>query len=92
MNLWGIGIIVILADKLIKYMEAVDAILNEVDKLQPNEKLRLLHELVDRMLAVPAAPTVANQTNFGKYIGIGKNIWEQDAQLYVNENRNNERF
>ncbi|GAB4016143.1 hypothetical protein GCM10028808_43650 [Spirosoma migulaei] len=72
-------------------MEAVDAILNEVDKLQPDEKLKLLHQLVDRILATPT-PIVPTQTNFGNYIGIGKDIWEQDAQLYVNESRTNERF
>ncbi|QDK78865.1 hypothetical protein EXU85_09710 [Spirosoma sp. KCTC 42546] len=72
-------------------MEAVDAILNEVDKLQPDEKLKLLHQLVDRILATPT-PMVPTQTNFDNYIGIGKDIWEQDAQLYVNESRTNERF
>lgn len=72
-------------------MEAVDAILNEVDKLQPDEKLKLLHQLVDRMLATPS-PIVTTQINFDKYVGIGKDIWEQDAQLYVNESRTHERF
>ncbi|AUD03598.1 hypothetical protein [Spirosoma pollinicola] len=72
-------------------MEAVDAILNEVDKLQPDEKLKLLHQLVDRMLATPVY-TVIDKINFDKYVGVGKNVWEQDAQLYVNESRSNERF
>jgi hypothetical protein len=87
----GEGGIVILANKRTDSMEAIDAILNEVDKLQPDEKLKLLHELVDRMLATPALKS-SSQTDFDKYVGIGKDVWGQDAQLYINESRTNERF
>ncbi|MBN8823661.1 MULTISPECIES: hypothetical protein [unclassified Spirosoma] len=67
-------------------MEAVEAILQEVDKLKPNEKLQLLHQLVDRMLAARPTelPTIAD---FDKYIGIGKGVWETDAQTYINKSR-----
>ena len=72
-------------------MEAVDAILSEVDKLKPNEKLRLLHQLVDRMLAAPV-PELTLPIDFEKYVGIGKGVWGPDAQMYINESRTDERF
>lgn len=72
-------------------MEAINVILNEVDKLQPNEKLQLLHQLVDRMLAV-SPPELTSPIDFDKYVGIGKNIWGIDAQTYIDERRNEDRF
>jgi hypothetical protein len=72
-------------------MEAIEAILSEVDKLQPDEKRQLLHQLVDRIMAIPS-PEVNTQTNFDKYIGIGKGVWVTDAQTYIDEQRNDERF
>lgn len=90
-DLAGQQVIVILADKIIDSMEAIDVILNEVDKLQPNEKLQLLHQLVDRMLAV-STPELTSPIDFDKYVGIGKNIWGTDAQTYIDERRNENRF
>ena len=80
-----------MADKIIDSMEAIDVILNEVDKLQPNEKLQLLHQLVDRMLAV-SSPELTSPINLDKYVGIGKDIWGADAQTYIDERRNEDRF
>ena len=71
-------------------MVTVDAILSEVDKLQPNEKLRLLHQLVDKILATPG-PDLDSRINFDKYLGIGKDVWETDAQIYIDEIRDEER-
>lgn len=71
-------------------MEAIDAILNEVDKLQPNEKLTLLHQLVDKILAVPT-PERISRIDFDKYLGIGKDLWKTDAQTYIDEIRSEER-
>ncbi len=72
-------------------MESIDAILSEVDKLQPNEKLQLLHQLVDRMLTTPVLE-ITRPLNFEKYVGIGKGVWGPDAQTYINESRTDERF
>lgn len=72
-------------------MESIDAILSEVDRLQPNEKLQLLHQLVDRMLATPV-PELTHSVSFEKYVGIGKGVWGPDAQTYINENRTDEQF
>ena len=51
----------------------------------------LLHQLVDRMLAEDN-PKSANQIDFGKYMGIGKHVWEADAQTFINDRRNEKRF
>ena len=72
-------------------METVEAILNEVDKLQPNEKRQLLHQLVDRMLA-NSTSVLPSSIDFDKYIGIGKGVWDIDAQTYVDNIRNEDRF
>lgn len=72
-------------------MRTVDAILNEADKLQPNEKLRLPHQLVDKLLVEPTSEQV-NRIDFDKYLGVGKNLWETDAQTYIDEKRSDKRI
>lgn len=72
-------------------MEAIDRILNEVAKLQLQEKVELLHKLVDRML-IKSTPELRSKVDFSKYTGVGKGIWGVDAQTYINNKRNDERF
>lgn len=72
-------------------METIDGILDEVDKLPLSERLRLLHKLVDRIVVVEVQkPT--SQVDFNKCIGVGKHVWETDAQAYINSKRDEDRF
>ena len=72
-------------------MKAIDVILNEVYKLQPNEKLQFQHQIVDRMLAV-STTELTSPIKFNKYVGIGKDIWGVDAQTYIDGKRDEDRF
>ncbi len=75
-------------------MNALPIILTEIDKLPTSDLRMLLHLLLDKILTAEksaAAPT-GPKPSIKKYRGAAKGIWAQDAQAYINQLRNDERF
>jgi hypothetical protein len=73
-------------------MNSLNVILREVDNLQDSELHLLLHVLIDKIHTPLEVPEKAVNNPFRKYRRRAKGIWRQDAQEYVNELRNEERF
>lgn len=73
-------------------MTALDTILNEVEHLQENEMYLLLHILVDKIHTPSGSSIHPVESPFRKYRGRAKGVWQQDAQAYIAELRNEERF
>ncbi len=73
-------------------MAALNTILTEVENLQDNELHQLIHLLVDKIHTHPEISTKPAESPFRKYRGRAKGVWQEDAQTYVKELRNEERF
>ena len=76
-------------------MSSLSLILEEVNTLPEHELNVLLHILIDKVSGVQpprSSPQNAGENIFRKYRGIAKGIWNQDAQEYINELRNEDRF
>lgn len=73
-------------------MSSLNVILREVENLQDSELLMLLHVLIDKIHTPSEVPEKAVDNPFRKYRGRAKGVWRQNAQEYVNELRNEERF
>lgn len=76
-------------------MSSLALILEEVNTLPEGELNVLLHILIDKVSGVrPLRPSPHNASEniFRQYRGIAKGIWNQDAQEYINELRNEDRF
>ncbi len=71
---------------------SLNVILREVDNLQDNELYMLLHILVDRIHPPERTLKEPEENPFRKYRGRAKGVWQQDAQEYIKELRDEERF
>jgi len=67
-------------------MTKIQYILKEIDKLNINELELILKEILKKVDQEKRIKTILNE-----YKGIGKGIWEIDAQQYINEERDKER-
>jgi len=72
-------------------MSALHLILQEVEQLHDDELHLLLHAIVDK-LHIPSAPARRIDNPFATYRGRAAGVWNQDAQAYVNDLRDEERF
>lgn len=63
-------------------MTKVDTLIKEIDSLQTSELELLLTEIIRR---IKKAENVKQLLT--KYCGIGKGLWQQDAQTYINSLR-----
>lgn len=73
-------------------MNALNVILKEVDHLQDNDVYLLLQILIDKIHGSTGISPKTGASPFRKYRGRAKGVWRQDAQAYINELRNEERF
>lgn len=75
-------------------MNALPIILSEIEKLPTADLRVLLHLLIDKVLAAEKASLPPNgiKPAYQKYRGIAKGVWGEDAQSYINQLRNDERF
>ncbi|MCP4399142.1 MAG: hypothetical protein GY801_17810 [bacterium] len=74
-------------------MAALQTILSEVKNLRENELHQLIHYLVDKIHTPhndKSGKPVENP--FRKYRGRANGAWQQDAQAYIQEIRDEERF
>ena len=62
-------------------MSKVDTILKEINSLDPDEIQLIIQKLFREI----------NIQYLLKYKGIGKGVWKQDAQTYINEGRKDTR-
>lgn len=67
-------------------MPTVEDLLREIKKLPQRE----LEELIKELLA-SSRPVSVKRRISGKYTGIGKGIWKEDAQEYVKKGRSDNR-
>lgn len=63
----------------------LDNIWQETRKLSKAEKMELVEKLIHQ-LRVEERP-MAGQTNWEQMYGVGKGIWDMDAQAYVDKIR-----
>lgn len=64
----------------------LEKIQREIEKLTPEEQLKLMERLVRRLRK--AELTVKKELDWGKLYGLGKGLWKGlDAQEYVNRLR-----
>lgn len=68
-------------------MRQIQTILHEIDLLQPNELVMLYQEVERRVRRINKASVILS-----KYCGRGKGVWLEDAQDYINQLRNDDRF
>jgi hypothetical protein len=75
-------------------MKSLSIILTEIEKLPAADLRRLLHMLVDKILATEKNAPQPNgaEPSFRKFRGVAKGFWGQDAQNYINQLRSDERF
>lgn len=66
---------------------AVSQILDEISKLNPKEKEELYDHLREELVDVAEL-----ERRINSYRGIGRGVWEMDAQEYINELRNDDRI
>lgn len=65
---------------------ALEKIEKEIEKLSPNEKLKLVEKLIHRIRKPELA--VRKTLDWNKLYGLGKGLWKgEDAQEYVNRLR-----
>ncbi len=65
---------------------ALGKIEKEIEKLTPQEKLRLVEKLVHQLRN--KGLVVKNELDWNKLYGLGKGLWEgEDAQEYINHLR-----
>ena len=67
-------------------MTKVQHILNEIDELDANDQQMLLQEILKRVDRKKRTKAILN-----KYRGVGKGIWNTDAQEYINSERAQDR-
>ena len=60
----------------------LEHILEEINLLEADELEQVLKELLNRVERKKRIESIIDQ-----YVGIGKGVWETDAQEYVNELR-----
>lgn len=68
-------------------MSKVDLILKEIDDLSPDERNLLFQEIFKKVKKMEHILSILS-----RYKGIGKGIWNQDAQQYINDLRKNDRI
>ena len=65
---------------------ALGKIEKEIEKLTPQEKLRLVEKLVNQLRK--KGVVVKKELDWNKLYGLGKGLWEgEDAQEYINHLR-----
>lgn len=63
----------------------LEKIEREIEKLAPNEQLKLVEKLIHR---IRKAEPVKKELDWSKLYGLGKGLWKgEDAQEYVNRLR-----
>ena len=75
-------------------MQSVGLILNEFNKLKFEQQKILVYKLFDKLLNKKEnVPKVKSKSNFfSQYRGIAKGFWNTDAQEYINNLRDADRF
>jgi len=68
-------------------MTKVENILNKINELNDNELELLLQKITHKVDQEKRVKSI-----FEKYRGIGKGIWNMDAQDYINDERKLERI
>jgi hypothetical protein len=76
-----------------KKMSTVEALLQEINKLPQNEVEELMKRILHSSHHVksPITTVSAKKNIAGKYAGIGKGLWKEDAQHYVTHGRTDNR-
>lgn len=65
---------------------ALEKIEKEIERLAPNEQLKLVEKLIHRLRKLEL--TARKELEWGKLYGLGKGLWEgEDAQEYINRLR-----
>lgn len=59
----------------------------EVENLSPDEKLKVVEKLVRQLRK--SSITIKKELDWNKLYGLGKELWREDAQKYVNRIREN---
>lgn len=59
----------------------------EVENLSPDEKLKVVEKLVRQLRK--NSITIKKELDWNKLYGLGKELWREDAQKYVNRIREN---
>ena len=67
-------------------MTKVQHILKEIDELDASDQAILIREIFKRVDQKKRVDTILN-----KYRGVGKGIWDTDAQTYINRKRSQDR-
>jgi len=67
-------------------MHTIAEIINEMSYLSDKDKREAL-----KLMKIDIIQSNST-TNLKQYRGIGKNIWQKDAQNYINEVRDNDRI
>lgn len=66
-------------------MTRTQTLIEEISHLEQNELEIILQEIMKRIDRKKQIDSILNQ-----YVGIGKGVWETDAQIYVNRIREEE--
>ena len=65
---------------------ALEKIEKEIERLAPNEQLKLVEKLIHRLRQIEI--TARRELDWSKLYGLGKGLWKsEDAQEYVNRLR-----
>ncbi|MCX5803954.1 MAG: hypothetical protein NTU69_10570 [Proteobacteria bacterium] len=64
---------------------AVENIEKAIEGLTPQEQLRLVEKLAQQLRKTVLIPK--KELNWGKLYGLGKGLWNEDAQKYVSRSR-----
>jgi hypothetical protein len=62
----------------------LEKIEKETEKLTPEEQLKLVEDLIHRL---NANGIIKEKEDWGKLYSLGKGLWKEDAQDYVNKLR-----
>ncbi|HNS79811.1 MAG TPA: hypothetical protein PKM17_14285 [Syntrophorhabdus sp.] len=64
---------------------SVENIEKAIEGLTPQEQLRLVEKLAQQLRKTVLTPP--KELNWGKLYGLGKGLWNEDAQKYVSRSR-----
>ncbi len=68
----------------------IDRIIQQIEQLSFEERKLLINRLVNELLE-QAGGIKKSYPDLSKYKGIAKDVWQEDAQEYVNAMRNDDR-
>ncbi len=73
-------------------MNTLQLLLQEAEHLNMADLQWLVHRLIDKLVNKQEKVITTNFQFFDQYCGIAPDFWGIDAQTYINELRNDDRF